>query len=106
LLALDALAPSSLIANTIAPTPYSWSSMELVAIHSLCCKWNAIWYSWGDCWVFFKDLRPGAHYNPNCEFPKVRINCELNQPVILAEAFKGDMSSKLVPGSDGNGGGV
>jgi len=80
--------------------------MELVAIHSLCCKWNAIWYSWGDCWVFFKDLRPGAHYNPNCEFPKVRINCELNQPVILAEAFKGDMSSKLVPGSDGNGGGV
>jgi len=33
----------------------------------------------------------------------VRVHCELNQPVILAEAFKGDMASKLVTGSDGKG---
>ena len=31
----------------------------------------------------------------------MRINCQLNSPVILAETFKGDMSSKLVTGSDG-----
>jgi len=78
--------------------------MELTAIHSLRCKWNAIWYSRGDFWVFVKDLRPGAHGNPNCEFPKVRIDCELNLPVIMAETFKGDMFSKLVAGSDGKGG--
>jgi len=86
-LALDAFAPSILIAGAVTATSYSWNSMELIAIHSIRCGWNAIWYSYDDCWVSAKDLRFGAHCNPNCVFTKGQINCELNQPVILAETY-------------------
>jgi len=77
--------------------------MELIAVHSLRYTWNAIWYSRGDCSVSVKNLRPGAHCNPNCEFPKVRINCELKPSVILAETSEGNMSCKRLTGTDGNG---
>ena len=103
LLALDAFAERTKItgSGTVAPTVYSWATMELIALCAMRCRWNAIWYTQGECVVSASELRPGATCNPACTFPDVCINGELGPAVCLAEPFAGNMLSKLRTGSDG-----
>ena len=103
LLALDAFATNSSADAAFAPLEYSWADMELVALYTMRCRWNAIWYTKGDQWIPISALRPGAFSNPSSSFPQVFINCELGPLVRLGQPLQGDMSSELRTGSDGRG---
>lgn len=91
-------------AGLLSPFAYTWDTLEFVAMFTLRCRWNAIFYTRGECEGAVSELRPGAFHNTSIgNLPKVRVDKELDSLVELYSAFKGDVTSRLKTQKDGKG---
>jgi len=108
LLTLDAYCEWSGVCpqGTLSPFSYTWQSMEFVAMVTLRCRWNSIFYTQRtNTEISVAELRPGAHFNATSieELPAITVDKELLELVELSTVFKGDTSTMFKTQRDGKG---
>jgi len=107
LLTLDAYSEWSEVCppDTLSPFAYTWQSMEFVALVTLRCRWNAIFFTAPGTEVSVADLRPGAYCNKKSiqRLPKVKVDKELPEIKELATKFAGDATTEFHTQRDGKG---